>query len=138
MGNDRHRKTPVRGVLVGSDEERREIARTLNADRRHLTEEQRRAVVIELAREGHSNRAIAGAVGYSEGQVRKDIAGEELRTDTQLKPDRVKGLDGKIRPAHRPTVAAAKNAHPSEPLWGSEEAGTAEAVRGAEGHLAAP
>ena len=89
-----------------TDEERLEIARTLNADRRQLTEEQRRAVIAELARRGHSNRAIAGAVGFSEAQVRKDIAVEELRTGTQLKPERTTGLDGKSRPSRRPQVIA--------------------------------
>ena len=49
-----------------TDEERLEIARTLNADRRQLTEEQRRAVAVDLRRDGHSERAIAGALGVSQ------------------------------------------------------------------------
>lgn len=40
------------------DEERREIALTLNADRRQLTEEERRQVALELRGQGKSYRAI--------------------------------------------------------------------------------
>ena len=91
-------------ITVDSEDEAREIARTLNSDRRHLSEEQRREVVAELRREGHSYRAIGGALGVSEGAVRKDVRAEELRTGTQLSPDRITGLDGKSRPATRPPV----------------------------------
>jgi len=38
-----------------------EIQRTLNADRRQLTEEQRRQVAANLRQEGHSYRAIGAA-----------------------------------------------------------------------------
>lgn len=90
---------------VADEDEAREIARTLNADRRMLTVEQRREVVAALRSEGHSLRAIAGAVGVSKSQVADDLS--ELSSGVQL-PDRVRGLDGKSRPARR-TVVAAKN-----------------------------
>ena len=51
----------------------RGIAGTLNLDRRHLTAEQRREVVGSLHEEGHSLRAIAGALGVSKSQVEKDV-----------------------------------------------------------------
>lgn len=51
----------------------RGIAGTLNLDRRHLTAEQRREVVGSLREEGHSLRAIAGALGVSKSQVEKDV-----------------------------------------------------------------
>ncbi len=76
-----------------------EVARTLNVDRRHLSVDQRRSMVADLRQQGHSLRGIAGVVGVSEGQVRKDIAAEELRTGTQLTPDNVVGIDGKSRSA---------------------------------------
>ncbi len=76
-----------------------DLARTLNVDRRHLSVDQRRSLVADLRQQGHSLRAIGGVVGVSEGQVRKDIAAEELRTGTQLTPDKVVGIDGKSRPA---------------------------------------
>lgn len=86
------------------DDERREIAHTLNADRRQLTEDQRRAVVAELRREGHSLRAIAGAIGVSHTQVAKDVAATV--NEFTVQPDRVRSLDGKSRPARRPQVIA--------------------------------
>ncbi len=50
---------------------------------------------------------IAGAVGVSEGAVRKDITAEEVRTGTHLAPAEVAGQDGKRYPAKRPTIVAA-------------------------------
>ena len=91
-------------IHVKDDDEAREIARTLNTDRRHLTEEQRRPVAVELRQQGHSYRAIGGALGVSHTQARKDVEAAQLESGFQLEqPDRVKGLDGKERPAARPT-----------------------------------
>lgn len=98
---------PTERVAVKDDEQAEDMAIILNAVRRHLGVEQRREMVARLRGDGHSLRAIAGAVGVSEGTVRKDIANEELRTGTQLAPERVQGLDGKERPATRPTPAPA-------------------------------
>lgn len=95
-------------VQVADDDEAREIARTLNLDRRQISPEQRRELVAVLRQEGHSQRAIAGAVGVSQKQVRNDLA--QLSTSTQFtEPERTKGLDNKWRPAKRPTVVTAKN-----------------------------
>lgn len=96
-------------ITVAGDSEAREIARTLNSDRRQLSEDQRREVAAELRQQGHSLRAIGGALGVSDGTIRKDLAAEELRTGTQLAPERVMGLDGKSRPARRPVIIAAKH-----------------------------
>lgn len=87
------------------DDERREIAHTLNADRRQMTDEQRKAVAVELRQQGHSLRAIAGAVGTSLGTVQRDLA--TVSPDTV--PDRIKSLDGKTRPSRRPQVIARDN-----------------------------
>lgn len=79
-----------------------EIARTLNLDRRHLDPEQRRQMVTELRQQGHSLRAIAGAVGASKSQVDRDLATVPRGTV----PDKVKGLDGKTRPGIRAQPAS--------------------------------
>lgn len=91
--------------VCADDDERREIAHTLNADRRQLTEEQRKPMVVELREGGHSLRAIAGALGTSLGTVQRDLA--TVSPDTV--PDRVTGLDGKSRPSRRPQVIARDN-----------------------------
>lgn len=94
-------------LRVESDEDSREIQRTLNADRRQLTEQQRQEVALALRQEGHSYRAIAGALGVDAMTVRADILSTVEDSTVEL-PDRVTGLDGKSRPAKRPTVVAAK------------------------------
>lgn len=88
------------------DDERREIARTLNADRRQLTEEQRRAVVVELRQAGHSLRAIAGALGTSEPTVRRDLDRAEIASGDAIElPDRITRQGGGSYPARRPPRA---------------------------------
>lgn len=91
-------------VRVEDDRHAREIAATLNADRRQLTPEQRRDVVTALREQGYSLRAIAGAVGADPMTVRKDLSGVEGST-----PERTTGRDGKSYPARRPAVVTAKN-----------------------------
>ncbi len=104
----------VETVHVTDDAEAREMARTLNADRRQLTEEQRREVVALLAGETvaagrggreevarHSPKAIAGALGASLDTVQRDIT--ELTDAGKLaRPEKTLGLDGKVRPTKRP------------------------------------
>lgn len=100
-------------VQVADEDEAREIARTLNSDRRQLTEDQRREVVRVLREQGHSVRAIAAALKVGKSTVDRDVA--ELSRAGQLEqPDRAVGLDGKSRPAKRPTVVAAKNEREAE------------------------
>src|SRR5690606_11062312 len=82
--------------------------------RRQLTEDQRRAVAVELRQQGYSYRAIAGALGVSHEQVRKDVTASGVNELTPEQPDRVKALDGKTYPARRPTVVAAKNEREAE------------------------
>jgi transposase-like protein len=85
---------------VENDDDARAISETLNNDRRHLDPEQRREVVSALRADGHSLRAIAGAVKVSKDTVAKDV--RQLSTGRQLAPpERVLGLDGKSRPASR-------------------------------------
>lgn len=70
---------------------------------------QRREIVGALREQGHSLRAIAGAVGASEPTVRRDLAGASHDA-----PDEVLGKDGKSYPARKPTVVAAKTAREAD------------------------
>lgn len=65
---------------------------------RRLTGDERREAVEEFRRAGMPTRAIASAVGAGQSTVRDDLA--QLSGSTQL-PKKVKGLDGKDRPAKR-------------------------------------
>ena len=80
---------------VKDDDEAREVSRTLNADRRQLSEDERKAVAADLRAEGHSLRAIADALGVSKSQVDRDLSTVPRGTV----PRQVVGLDGKKRPA---------------------------------------
>jgi ParB-like chromosome segregation protein Spo0J len=95
-------------VHVADDDEARELARTLNADRRHLTAEQRRAMVKFHHERGDSVRATAGAIGVPKSTVADDLA--QLSGAGQLSsPEKTRGLDGRLRRACRTTVVAAKD-----------------------------
>lgn len=97
-------------VTVEDDDQAREIARTLNADRRQLTPEKRQEVAAALIEKGHSYRAIAGALGVSHVTVRRDVSAV---TDVTAS-ERVVGLDGKSYPRKRPTIIAAKDKREAE------------------------
>jgi hypothetical protein len=94
----------VQQVTVADEDEAREIARTLNSDRRHLTEEQRRPVVVELRQQGHSYRAIGGALGVSHTQARADVEAARLEGAFQSEPERIVRLGGGSYPATRPAA----------------------------------
>lgn len=87
----------VQQIEVGSEDDAQAIAATLNTDRRHMDIEQRRAIVAHLREQGHSLRAIAGAVGASLGTVQTDVAAVYPHT-----PETVRGADGKTYPSTRP------------------------------------
>ena len=102
-------------VVVADDEEAAAIARTLNADRRHLTAEQRREMVAALLSEVddhgigvHSPNAVADALGVSLDTVQRD-ASELTDVGKLAEPTHRRGQDGKVRPSKRPTQIAAKN-----------------------------
>jgi hypothetical protein len=92
---------PTHVVAVNGDEDARQVALTLNADRRQLQPEQRREIVADLRAQGHSLRAIAGAVGVDPKTIRNDLSTGD-RSPVDL-PARITGLDGRSRPATRPT-----------------------------------
>lgn len=93
-------------VPVGDDDQAREIAHTLNADRRHMTADQRRQVVTALREQGHSLRAIAGAVGVDVATIHRDINRAGVAAAT---PAESVGRDGKRYPARRQTIVAARD-----------------------------
>lgn len=57
------------------DDEKRQLAWDLNAHRRHMTPEQRKAQEKELAKQGLSLRSIADEMGVSYETVRTDLSG---------------------------------------------------------------
>lgn len=59
---------------------------------------ERQAATVELAAEGMSTRAIAGAIGSSDATVRRDLAAAGATDDA---PERVTGLDGRSYPARK-------------------------------------
>lgn len=97
-------------VNVESDEQAREIAATLNTDRRQLDAEKRREIVASLREQGHSLRAIAGAVGVSKSQVERDAA---IVPDGTI-PERVQRQGGGSYPSKRPSLVAAKDEREAE------------------------
>jgi len=97
-------------VQVRDDGEAREIAHTLNADRRQMSIDQRRQVVSDLRAKGHSLRAIAGAVGVDPATVHRDLSGVAPATP----PDRTLGRDGKRYPSTRPAMITARNPKEAE------------------------
>lgn len=98
---------------VADEDEAREVARTLNMDRRHLTVDQRREVVAQLRREGHSFRAIGSALGISHEQARKDDDGSGVNQLTR-------GRDGKTYPSQRPDPEPEQDDE-AEPLFAEGE-----------------
>lgn len=104
---------------VSTPEQALELAETLNMDRRHLDRDTRATLAVSLREQGHSLRAIAGALGVGKSTVADDLATED--GDLQLSDDRtaatedgddegtatpsdarpVTGLDGKSYPATR-------------------------------------
>lgn len=89
-------KYPVNIIEVADDAEALEIARTLNEDRRAMPKVERLPVVKALREDGHSIRAIAGAVGVSPATIQNDLAGVQGCT-----PDVARGVDGKSYPARK-------------------------------------
>ena len=89
----------VQQIEVGSEDDARAIAATLNTDRRHMDIDQRRAIVAHLREQGHSLRAIAGAVGASLGSVRNDLESIVL---TSTMPETIRTSDGRNYPSTRP------------------------------------
>lgn len=83
---------------VADEDEAQELARTLNADRRHLTPEQRRQAVVSLRKDGHSYPAISRALKIDVATAHRDFSESGF---AHAKGDRTRGQDGKSYPASR-------------------------------------
>jgi len=90
---------------VANADEARDVARTLNEDRRHMPKAERLKVVHALRADGHSTRAIAGAVGVSYKTAHRDIAAGVTGV-TPEPPAQIIGLDGKQYAARKAAVKA--------------------------------
>ena len=96
-----------------SVKEQKALAWSLNADRRHLTKEQRQARALELRKQGLSYRAIGEQLGVSQMTARSDVQEAGVKNFTpeiadqdegaEEPPARIVGKDGK---AYRATVPA--------------------------------
>ena len=58
--------------------EQKALAWSLNADRRHLTKEQRQARAVELRKQGLSYRAIGEQLGVSQMTAQRDVQRPQL------------------------------------------------------------
>lgn len=110
---------------VESDEEARELARTLNLDRRHLPRETRAALAQHLRRQRHSLRAISGALGVSQETVRTDLQLSSDLTVEDPSPMTVTGLDGKERPSSARLSDADRDAAADRVLAGEKQCAVA-------------
>jgi N6-adenosine-specific RNA methylase IME4/ParB-like chromosome segregation protein Spo0J len=88
-----------------SEADKRTHARRLNIARRHLNQEQRRALIADELRERpeRSNNQIAEALGVSDTTV--GTVRSQLEATSQIgKLETTIGADGKARPAKRPKI----------------------------------
>ncbi len=85
-----------------SVKEQKALAWSLNADRRHLTKEQRQARALELRKQGLSYRAIGEQLGVDPKTVHADVKAATVENSTVQLPERVVSKDGKSRPATAP------------------------------------
>jgi len=81
----------------------------LNLDRRHLTREQRAALVAKLRGQGWSTRRIADRLGVSVGTAHNDL---QVFKNEHLEPQAITGTDGKEYPAQRRPMLATSEALP--------------------------
>ncbi len=81
-----------------TEEQKRNHARSLNVLRRHLSKEQREAVIVEMANDGMSQRQIASVVGVTQPTIHNVLRNSG---DKYLSPEHVTGKDGKQYPAQQ-------------------------------------
>ncbi len=101
-------------VVVESADEAEEVARTLNEDRRQIMPaDLRRKVVAELREQGHSYRAIGGALGVHDTTALRDMQKTTAAGAAVEEPEHITGLDGKVRPARRETKPESPETKPT-------------------------
>ena len=77
-----------------TEEQKRNHARVLNVNRRHLNKEQRDSVMRDMRADGATYQEIANAVGVNVATAHRAAADVEL-----LQMQKLPGADGKYRPA---------------------------------------
>jgi hypothetical protein len=98
---------PIQRLCGLSSDQKRDLALSMNLDRRHLSQtvlqhlrQERIARVAEKRQEGNSTRAIAEEEGVSQPQILRDLkAATDTGVSVQPEGGKVLGLDGKKRPA---------------------------------------
>lgn len=102
-------------LAVADEDEAREIARTLNTARRHLSGDQLREHIVMLAQRATpagvgelSQNEIAQVAGVSQQYVNQVLSSPEVTSTSNL-PGSRRGADGKVYPAKRPAIVAARN-----------------------------
>jgi len=84
-----------------TDEEKRAMAWDLNAHRRHMTPEQRKARAVVMRQQGMSYREIGDKLGVDHKTARNDILSTGEYSPVDL-PKVITGKDGKQRKATKP------------------------------------
>ncbi|MHC4757887.1 MAG: helix-turn-helix domain-containing protein [Planctomycetota bacterium] len=82
-----------------TESEKKQLAIKLNAQRRHMTQEERLALATELRKDGLSYRQIAEILNVHHETVRRALGG--VANATGEFPDKVVGKDGKEYSAKR-------------------------------------
>lgn len=102
-------KDPVMEEFIGDADAARKQCESMNVHRRHMTPEQRRAIVMRELKENanQSNRAIAKSAGVNHATVAK-ARSEAEATGEIIQSEKRTGLDGR-------TVKAKKQAKPEAP-----------------------
>jgi len=102
-----------------TEQQKKQLAIKLNAQRRHITKKARLTLAIELRKSGLSYRQIAEIINVSYETVRRHLATVTNVTDEF--PDKVKGKDGRDRPANAkskpPHRTVAKNITEAERVF---------------------
>jgi ParB-like chromosome segregation protein Spo0J len=116
-----------------TDQQKRALARAVNAYRRHLTTDQRREVLVKLHAEGYSTRMIADMAEVPHGTVKDDLSPvwrhtgdnlssrDETASPASARPQRVQGRDRKTYPAQATTPE--EIAERRQKVWGLIESG---------------
>ncbi len=110
-------KTVPSRILSGlTDVEKKYLAIKLNAQRRHMTIEERLGLATELRKDGLSYRQIGEILNVSHETVRRALG--TVTNESDEFPEKVTGKDGKQRPAKikrkQPKCITAKNISEAE------------------------
>lgn len=89
-------KPRTREATKEEKEDPEAFCQRLNEHRRHLTNDELKALAVEKRKEGKSIRQIAAETGLAQATVQRTVS-----NDTVEMPEEITGRDGKTRPATR-------------------------------------